>query len=179
MITILRLGHRIERDKRITTHCGLVARALLADRFILCGEKDESILESLRSVTKKWGGKFKVSYEPKPQSFLKRQKRALKIHLTFYGEDFEKKIPKIKPQSKGKSVIVIIGSEKVPTDVYYLVDYNLSVTRQPHSEVAALALFLDRWNHGQELSEAKQKRAFKNAKVQIVPQAKGKHVIKR
>ena len=40
MITILRIGHRISRDKRITTHVALVARAFGADN-ILVDTKDK------------------------------------------------------------------------------------------------------------------------------------------
>ena len=37
-ISVLRLGHRIERDKRITSHLGLTARAFGADEIILSGD---------------------------------------------------------------------------------------------------------------------------------------------
>jgi len=35
MITVLRIGHRISRDKRITTHVALVARAFGADKILI------------------------------------------------------------------------------------------------------------------------------------------------
>ena len=35
MISILRLGHRISRDKRITTHVALVARAFGANNIFI------------------------------------------------------------------------------------------------------------------------------------------------
>ena len=38
MIVVLRLGHRIGRDARISTHCGLVARALGANKIIYSGD---------------------------------------------------------------------------------------------------------------------------------------------
>ena len=48
-VSVLRLGHRRERDKRITSHLGLTARAFGADEVILAGEEDESALETWRS----------------------------------------------------------------------------------------------------------------------------------
>ena len=35
MIAVLRIGHRINRDKRITTHCALVARAFGAKKIFI------------------------------------------------------------------------------------------------------------------------------------------------
>jgi len=37
-VAVLRLGHRPGRDERMTTHVGLTARALGADRVVLAGE---------------------------------------------------------------------------------------------------------------------------------------------
>ena len=51
-VSVLRLGHRRERDKRITSHLGLTARAFGADEVILAGEEDESALETLNVDTK-------------------------------------------------------------------------------------------------------------------------------
>ena len=43
-VSVLRLGHRRERDKRITSHLGLTARAFGADEVILAGEEDDSAI---------------------------------------------------------------------------------------------------------------------------------------
>lgn len=59
MISILRIGHRIRRDKRITTHVCLVARMFGADK-ILIDTKDDRIEENIRSVCKRFGGPFHV-----------------------------------------------------------------------------------------------------------------------
>jgi tRNA (cytidine56-2'-O)-methyltransferase len=45
------------------------------------------------------------------------------------------------------------------------------VTNQPHSEVASLAVFLDRLFEGRELG-----REFTDAERVVVPQAEGKRV---
>lgn len=138
MITVLRLGHRLGRDARISTHVGLVARAFGADGVTYSGQKDTKMMDSVRKVAEKSGKPFSVSYE-------KNWKRVVetfdgtKVHLSVYGEPFETKIEEL--VAKG-NVLVIVGGEKVPGEIYGLVDYNLSITKEPHSEVAALAVLL-------------------------------------
>ncbi|NIS35916.1 MAG: tRNA (cytidine(56)-2'-O)-methyltransferase, partial [Actinobacteria bacterium] len=39
-------------------------------------------------------------------------------------------------------LLVVVGAAKVSFDVYEAADWNVAVTNQPHSEVAALAVFL-------------------------------------
>ena len=59
-----------------------------------------------------------------------------------YGEAWRnatRSIPNDKP------AVVVVGGTKVPSEVFHLSDYNISVGNQPHSEVAALAVFLDTW----------------------------------
>ena len=70
-VSVLRLGHRRDRDKRITSHLGLTARAFGADEIHLAGEEDPSALETWKSVTKRFGGNFKCFYEIKPLRFLR------------------------------------------------------------------------------------------------------------
>ena len=92
-ISVLRLGHRRERDKRITSHLGLTARAFGADEVILAGEEDESALETWRTVTTRFGGSFDCRYEAKPMAWLRRFAQdagdgepGVIVHLTMYGE---------------------------------------------------------------------------------------------
>ena len=70
MIVILRLGHRIGRDARISTHCGLVARALGAKKIVYTGEKDEQLLGSIKQVAKNWGGGFSAEYAERVSRIL-------------------------------------------------------------------------------------------------------------
>jgi tRNA (cytidine56-2'-O)-methyltransferase len=65
-----------------------------------------------------------------------------------------------------------VGSQKVEREVYERADWNVAVTGQPHSEIAALAVLLDRVQGGEELS-----RKFRKADRAIVPQERGKRVI--
>jgi len=171
MIIVLRLSHRVKRDKRVSTHCGLVARAFGANKIVFSGEKDKPMINSLKKVVKNWGGKFDIEYQENWKDFLKSRKGYKIVNLSMYGLPVQKEISKIR---KLKKVIVIVGSEKVPPEIYDLSNFNISVTNQPHSEVSSLAIFLDRYFQGKELS-----KTFKGAALKIVPQRKGKKVIKK
>ena len=166
MITILRIGHRIQRDKRITTHVALVARAFGANN-ILIDTLDKKIEENIKSTCERFGGKFKIKTGIKPKNFIKKWKGII-VHLTMYGSDLEGAVKKI---DSNKDILIVIGAEKVPPYVYEMADYNISVGNQPHSEVAALALFLDRYTKGGWVD----KKFY--GKIQILPSDKGKKVI--
>ena len=56
-VFVLRWGHRL-RDKRLTTHVALAARALGASKLILTDAVDKKIQQKIESVTKDWGGHF-------------------------------------------------------------------------------------------------------------------------
>lgn len=173
---VLRLSHRRERDKRITTHVCLVARAFGADMCVISGEYDRGLLESVNKVTKRWGGPFECFFEKNWRNFLKRWKKkdkSLIIHLTMYGVNLPDIIEVIRRKYRsGFDLLIIVGAEKVPREVYDIADFNIAVSNQPHSEVAALAVFLDWLFEGKELT-----REFKNARYRIIPQLRGKKVI--
>jgi len=179
-ITILRLGHRLPRDERITTHVCLVARAFGANEIIYSGQHDGSLESSVSSIVNNWGGRFSIKYEKNFINVINDYKKLdyRIIHLTMYGIPLTEKIDKIKNTmktnvEKNKKILIIVGSEKVPTEVYELADFNIAVTNQPHSEVAALAIMLDRLQEGNELNE-KWDENF-NGKVKIEPSENGKH----
>ncbi len=69
----------------------------------------------------------------------------------------------------------MVGSQKVPSEFMQsqVSDYNVSIGNQPHSEVAALAVFLDRLYQGRELQ-----KQFYEPKLKIVPNPRKKVVIK-
>ena len=167
-ITILRLGHRPSRDKRITTHCALVARALGAKKIIISGEEDAELVLRLNALAKKWGGKFKAEYGKDWKKTI-REFEGTKIHLTMYGEDFRKVISKLRRKKAKSGVLLVVGAGKVPRELYDLCDYNAAVGSQPHSEVAAIALFL------YELCNRKL-AGFFGGKIKIIPSARGKNV---
>ena len=69
-LSVLRLGHRRDRDKRITSHLGLTARAFGADEVVLAGDRDPSALETCDSVTERFGGNFKSRADTRKAHFL-------------------------------------------------------------------------------------------------------------
>ena len=172
-IEVLRLSHRIRRDPRLSTHVALTARAFLADKLYYSGNKDSSLEDSVNRVTKEFGSDFKIIYENFPLKLIKEKKKQgfFVVHLTVYGLMISKEIDEIR---KNKKILVIIGGEKVPPEVYKLSDLNLSVTSQPHSEVASLSIFLHEYLRGKELTSS-----FKDSKKEIFPQACGKKVINK
>ena len=171
-LSVLRLGHRRDRDKRITSHLGLTARAFGADEIVLAGDRDPSPLETWDSVTERFGGNFESRYEESPLSWLRSTSKfgeVTIVHLTMYGEAWRDATPSIPTD---KPVVVVVGGTKVPSEVFHLSDYNISVGNQPHSEVAALAVFLDSW-----LGPLDSKSKFEGAQIKVLPSANGKIVI--
>ena len=172
-IYILRIGHRPERDKRITTHVGLIARAFGAKGFIL-SPCDEKILKKLKDVERRWGRFLElIDCTDSPLKYIRDWKidRGKVVHLTMYGMKLDEAINEIKGTSIEK-LLVVVGAEKVPWEYYELADWNVSVGNQPHSEVAALAVFLDRIFEGKELY-----REPREAQIKILPRRRGKEVI--
>ena len=168
-IVVLRLGHRLGRDHRISTHCGLVSRALGAKGIIYSGEHDGELLKSVNRVVKQWGGSFFVKYEKSWRKAVNeyKEKGYIVIHLTMYGMPVQKEISRI----KGKKMLIVIGGEKVPWDIYDLADHNIAVTNQPHSEIAALAVTMDR------IQKGKLNKRFPKPKIKVIPQKKGKKLL--
>lgn len=168
MISILRLGHRIFRDQRTTTHCALIARALGAQKLYYSGEKDSNLEQSLAKTAQSWGGRFHARYVTSPLQVMKKFRGPV-VHLTAYGQSFQKKLPVLRKQS---NILVVIGGEKVPPEIYQQATHNLAVGNQPHSEVAALGIFL------YELRKRSFPTHFSKARLRIVPQERGKLVKK-
>jgi tRNA (cytidine56-2'-O)-methyltransferase len=166
-VVILRIGHRPERDQRVTTHVGLTGRALGASGMYLAAS-DKGVVQSIVDVTERWGGKFFCSDNVKWRSCIKEWKAAggVVVHLTMYGLNLPDIIGEIRPQAK---ILVIVGAEKVPGEIYGLADYNVAVTGQPHSEISSLALFLDHLFSANEL-----KNEFFGAQIRIIPSKAGK-----
>ncbi|HIK01670.1 TPA: tRNA (cytidine(56)-2'-O)-methyltransferase [archaeon] len=166
---VLRLGHRAHRDARVSTHIGLVARALGASKLHYSGQKDDSLEKSINDITSRWGGDFEADYVKNWKEFAK-EFDGLKVHLTMYGELVQTKISEM----NGKKVLIILGGQKVPGEVYDIADYNIAVTGQPHSEIAALAVFLDRHSRGKALETE-----FPDANISVKPSERGKDIVKK
>ena len=166
-VVILRIGHRPERDQRVTTHVGLTARALGA-RGMYLATADKGVVQSIRDVADRWGGDFFCQDNVKWRSCIRDWKAqgGIVVHLTMYGLNLPDVIGEVRTLGK---VLVIVGAEKVPGEIYGLADYNVAVTGQPHSEISSLALFLDHYFSGQEFNNE-----FPNAHIRIIPSRAGK-----
>jgi len=163
MIKVLRLGHRRGRDDRISTHVGLTARQWGADEIVFSGEKDENMMESQRDIINRWGGDIELRYTEEWKKEIKAFD-GLKLQLSMYGQEIGEKLDELKQEYESKGdILVIVGAEKVDRWVYENVDYNISVGNQPHSEIAALGVFLDRLRGGEI------KDSFEGAEIEIKP----------
>jgi len=165
-IWIMRIGHRPERDKRVTTHVALSSRALGA-KGIYVDTEDPKLEENIRSVVDRFGGDYTIKTGVNWREATKNFKGKV-VHLTMYGSRVDEALPKI---PKDEDIMIIVGAEKVPPEVYQRADFNVSVGNQPHSEIAALAIFLDRFTEGKALY------SDRGGKLTVVPNERGKTVV--
>jgi tRNA (cytidine56-2'-O)-methyltransferase len=174
IIEVLRLGHRLPRDERISTHVALVARAFGAEQIHYSGAHDSGLSASVERIVDKWGGDFDITYCDLPLELIREKKSEGYViaHLTMYGIPVTEASGQLK---KSQKLLLVVGSEHVPSEVYHLSDYNISVTSQPHSEVAALAIALDRIMDGAELGREFDKKF--SGRIRINPSEKGKKII--
>lgn len=168
-IEVLRIGQRLVRDDRVTTHVALVARAFGASKIFM-NEVNPEIKDTLEKVNRSWGGVFELEFIDDWKKILRTKKKSAKIvHLTMYGENVNDVQEKLRNEEE---ILVVVGAEKVPREVYDYADYNVAVGNQPHSEVSALAIILDRIQNGKQFDVK-----YSNARLEIVPSKKGKKVI--
>ena len=170
-VSVLRLGHRLVRDTRMSTHAALVSRALGAREIIMSGAEEDDTIQSIRRVNERWGGNFKISQNNNWREII-RSWGGIVVHLTMYGEELDKALTKIgrdlKLNRNSRKILIVIGAEKVPREVYSISNYNIAVGSQPHSEVAALAVFLDRLYKGKELYSTFENASMDSSKVSFL-----------
>ncbi len=173
-VVVLRWGHRYVRDSRLTSHICLIARAFGASSIILADIIDKKVKKTVEKITERWGGNIAVEMGVPWKTAIKEWKRrgGIVCHLTMYGENIEGSDVLERIIKTGKDVMVVVGAAKVPSEMFTLADFNVAIGNQPHSECAALAVFLDRLFNGKELS-----LEFRGAKMRIIPQKHGKKVI--
>ena len=169
-IEVLRIGQRLVRDDRVTTHVALVSRAFGATKILMYDANPE-IKDTVSKVNKMWGGDFQVEIiEDWKKALRSKKSDSYKIvHLTMYGENINTIETELKREDK---ILVVVGAEKVPREVYDIADYNIAIGNQPHSEISALAILLDRILDGKQLQKKQG-----NAQREIIPTKKGKNVI--
>jgi tRNA (cytidine56-2'-O)-methyltransferase len=169
-VATLRIGHRLVRDDRVTTHSALVARAFGCSKIYM-SDVDESIIKTVEKVATNWGrSDFLIEICDDWKEIVRMWKKdgAKIIHLTMYGMNVDNMIEAIRSEDK---ILVVIGAKKVPRELFEIADMNIAIGNQPHSEIAALAVFLDRIFSGNEL-----KKGFGIANYKIIPDLKGKSV---
>ncbi len=162
---VYRYGHRPGRDKRITTHVALVARAFGADGIII-DTPDRKLEDGIKDVVERFGGDFFVETGVGWKEYFKKWKGKI-VHLTMYGENVMDCIQDIKGE---KDLLIVVGSEKVPGEFYQIADYNVAIGSQPHSEVAALAVFLHL------LTEGRWSEKKFDGVMEVVPSRRGKRI---
>ena len=133
-------------------------------------EVNPEIKHTISDINKTWGGNFKIEIISEWKKIVKEKKNAAVtiVHLTMYGQNINNIETKIRNEDK---IMIVVGAEKVPREIYELADYNVAVGSQPHSEVSALGVLLDRIQQGKQF-EFK----FENPERIIIPQEQGKDV---
>jgi tRNA (cytidine56-2'-O)-methyltransferase len=165
-VSVLRVGHRVGRDPRLTTHLALTARAFGAQRMLL-EPPDPDLAQRVAALGRGWGGSFEVvgvdDWKKAVRSF-----GGMVVHLTMYGQPLESVMPRVR---RAPRLLLVVGGAKVPPDLYQLSTLNVAVGHQPHSEVAAVAIVLER------LLGVPGPGRWPGAKQAIVPRARGKKVV--
>ena len=168
-IEVLRIGQRILRDDRVTTHVALVARAFGASKIYMT-EINPEIKDTINKINNTWGRKFEIEFISNWKNVIISKKNTSKIiHLTMYGENINEIQKDIREEN---DILIVVGAEKVPREIYDYADYNVSVGNQPHSEISALGIVLDRIQNGKQFE-----KEFENSKRVIIPSKNGKNVI--
>jgi tRNA (cytidine56-2'-O)-methyltransferase len=166
-VSVLRVGHRVGRDPRLTTHLALAARALGAARMYL-HPPDPDLAARVGDVVRDWGGDFEVvgtdDWKKVVRSFDGRV-----VHLTMYGLPVG---PRLARWRASRRLLLVVGGAKVPPDLYRLADENVAVGHQPHSEVAAVAVVLA------SIRGVPGPKPPSGARRAVVPRARGKKVVR-
>jgi tRNA (cytidine56-2'-O)-methyltransferase len=165
-VAVLRVGHRAGRDPRLTTHLALTARAFGAETMYL-HPPDPDLADRLAQVVARWGGRFEVRPATEWRGLVRGFDGTV-VHLTMYGLPLERVLPRLRRAGR---VLFVVGGAKVPPDLYRMAGFNVAVGHQPHSEVAALAVALER------LLGVPGPGALPGARQRIVPRARGKRVV--
>jgi len=135
--------------------------------------RDPGLVAGVGKVVRRFGGGFWVrevrAWRPVVSEF--RSHGGAVAHLTMYGEHLDDVQARLRRIAVERDLLLVVGAEKVPAEVYLEADFNVAVANQPHSEVAALAIFLDRLQDGGGLHHG-----FPGARVRILPNLRGKSV---
>jgi len=163
---VLRLGHRPERDKRITTHVALTSRAFGAKKMYL-HRPDSRVIATVNDVVEKFGGDFVIETTENPKKILKEWSGKI-VHLTMFGLPIDDNLVEIKKIEE--PILVVVGAEKVPPWVFEYSNFNIAIGSQPHSEVSALAIALSK------ISEDSYNQHFEGP-IQVIPSGERRNMV--
>jgi tRNA (cytidine56-2'-O)-methyltransferase len=130
---------------------------------------DPELAARVADVVAEWGGGFEVVAAPEWRAVVRAAKGPV-VHLTMYGRPLEESLPRL---AGATDLLVVVGGAKVPSDLFRLSDVNVAVGHQPHSEVAALAVVLER------LLGIPGPGRWEGARLSVVPRVRGKKVAVR
>ncbi len=128
---------------------------------------DPDLAARIAAVAERWGGEFQVLPAAEWRAAVKGFDGKV-VHLTMYGLPLERVLPRL---ARARRILLVVGGAKVPPDLYRLAGYNVAVGHQPHSEVAALAVALER------LLGLPGPDREPGARQRVVPRARGKRVV--
>lgn len=129
--------------------------------------RDDELAARIAAVTHRWGGEFAVVPVDDWKSLVRSFPGAV-VHLTMYGLPLEKSLARL---ARHPHLLLVVGGAKVPPELYRRAKYNIAVGHQPHSEVAAVAVTLER------LLGLPAPARRGDAPQRIVPSARGKRIV--
>ena len=74
VIEVVRIGQRVVRDDRVTTHVALVSRSFGAEKIFMT-EVNPEIKDTLEKINNTWGGNFIVEFIDNWKSVVKNKKK--------------------------------------------------------------------------------------------------------
>ena len=73
VIEVVRIGQRLVRDDRVTTHVALVSRGFGAERIYMT-EINPEIKDTIGKINNTWGGNFEIEFIEKWKPVVKKKK---------------------------------------------------------------------------------------------------------
>ena len=127
VIEVVRIGQRVVRDDRVTTHVALVSRAFGAEKIFMT-EVNPEIKDTLEKINKTWGGNFMVEFIDKWKSIIKKKKEEnfRIVHLSMYGENINDVQEKLREEESGVYGVGANGSFRKLS--FTGVDFTISFT---------------------------------------------------
>jgi len=165
VLSVLAIGNNVHESNKDLC---LAARAFGAMSVTIAGRRDNRLIRECKAIKSKWGGSFEVSFTDDWKAYLSKKKTYKTVYLTRYGIPLDRMIHSL---TTYKNIMLIVTLSESAKDVYKLSDFNVSITSQPHSSAAAVAVFLHHFYEGRELA-----MHFENARYKVVPSEREIHV---